>query len=122
MNLREKYSFKRLKTIRICLVCVIFFVITLSAVLMKMDHYVTGDEVITYSMANSYKKGWMFSSGRVVEYLKNEVVTDSIGGTSANTIAFVKDLLGNFRSARYFTYPRPNETGWYSQRLPIVSG
>ena len=44
---------------------------------MYKDNHLSGDEVITYSMANS-PKGWMLSEGRVVEYLKDKIFDRNI--------------------------------------------
>lgn len=95
-----------------------FFIVllmVLSAFIMTKDARWNGDEVITYSMSNSYENGWMLSRGRVVEYLEDAVIGDSFLETMRGMVSFVKDLAINRKQAAYFSYPRPSECGWYTR-------
>lgn len=87
----------------------------LSAYIMTKDVYWNGDEAVTYGMANSYHQGWMLSQGRVVAYIEENVIGDSLSETISGLKSFVIDIAKNKKKASYFTYPRPSETGWYSQ-------
>ena len=40
---------------------------------MAIDVFFTGDEVVTYSMANNAEGGFVFSQGRISDYLSHEV-------------------------------------------------
>ncbi|MBR1472120.1 MAG: hypothetical protein IJ600_10830 [Lachnospiraceae bacterium] len=90
----------------LCLLPTVFF--------MSLDSYRTGDEVITYGMANEPAQGWMFSKGRIRSYLDHEILQDGIGGVFKNLAAAGKDILQNRRNAVFFQTERPAETGWYS--------
>ena len=82
---------------------------------MAIDRYLVGDEVVTYGMANSTDKGWMLSTGRIRAYFEDEILTDSVAQTIQNIAAFGMDLAKNRRGAAYFSYPRPEECGWYGK-------
>lgn len=79
---------------------------------MYKDNHLSGDEVITYSMANS-PKGWMLSEGRVVEYLKDKIFDRNIIEMFNNIISAGKDLIVNRGASDFLAYPRPTESGWY---------
>lgn len=111
---------KNIKGIKVkYILIVISLVISILAIYcMNLDHYWSGDEVITYSMANSDYDGWMLSGGRVSDYVKNEILGETFSKTLDNFVDFVKDLMIHGNKAAYFSYPRPAETGWY--HLPEV--
>lgn len=96
-------------------IVIILSTIILATFYMNMDHYLSGDEVITYGMANSNSGGWMLSTGRVQAYFTNEILEDSVVKTMSNLVEFAKDVVVNRGNASYFKYARPSETGWYFQ-------
>ncbi len=95
-------------------VVLLFFVMTVPLVLEIQDHAITGDEVVTYSMANNSDGGFVFSEGRVASYLKEYVFSDYVGTTLSNLITEVKDVLVNRKNARFFTYAPDSETRYYT--------
>ena len=97
------------------LLAVIILILTITGGYMAIDRYLVGDEVVTYGMANSTDKGWMLSTGRIRAYFEDEILTDSVAQTIQNIAAFGMDLAKNRRGAAYFSYPRPEECGWYGK-------
>ena len=97
------------------LLAVIILILTITGGYMAIDRYLVGDEVVTYGMANSTDKGWMLSTGRIRAYFEEEILTDSVAQTIQNIAAFGMDLAKNRRGAAYFSYPRPEECGWYGK-------
>lgn len=97
---------------KISLIIIIVVTFLTCLTLYFTDTYRNGDEVVTYSMANSPKKGWMISEGRVQSYVRNRILDKNILKTADNIKDFVVDILKNKKDAEYFTYPRPTETGW----------
>ncbi len=91
------------------------FIIVMLIIIADVDNTMSGDEVIAYGMANSYYKGWMLSNGRVGDYLKNRIIDNDINTTLDNLFKAGKDVLENRSQAEYFSYPRPKESGWYTQ-------
>lgn len=81
------------KKVKISCVAVCIIVLCISMLMMAVDDYWNGDEVITYSMANSNYDGWMFSSGRVGEYIKNKIIADNLIDTGKNFVGFALDLV-----------------------------
>ena len=79
------------------------------------NEVITGDEIVTYSMANNSDGGFVFSEGRVAGYLKEYVFENNIAGTVSNLISEAKDILENRRDARFFTYNPDPEVRYYSQ-------
>ena len=90
----------------VCLLPTIFF--------MWQDTYRSGDEIITYGMANEPEQGWMFSKGRIRAYLDTEIFGDGAGGVPGNLFRAAKDVLQNKKEAAFFQMERPSETGWYT--------
>ena len=90
----------------VCLLPTVFFMYT--------DTYRTGDEIITYGMANEPEQGWMFSKGRIRTYLDTEIFGDGIGSVPGNVIKAAGDVLRNKKQAAFFQMERPSETGWYT--------
>lgn len=99
----------------VALLAVIILILTITGGYMAIDRYLVGDEVVTYGMANSTDKGWMLSTGRIRAYFEEEILTDSVAQTIQNIAAFGMDLAKNRRGAAYFSYPRPEECGWYGK-------
>lgn len=82
--------------------------------LIGYDSYISGDEVITYSMANNDKGGFVFSEGRVASYIENEIFDNTLSGTFENLKEFVIDILKHKKSANFFRYNRDPEIAVYS--------
>ena len=99
----------------VALLAVIILILAITGGYMAIDRYLVGDEVVTYGMANSTDKGWMLSTGRIRAYFEDEILTDSVAQTIQNIAAFGMDLAKNRRGAAYFSYPRPDECGWYGK-------
>lgn len=99
----------------VALLAVIILILAITGGYMAIDRYLVGDEVVTYGMANSTDKGWMLSTGRIRAYFEDEILTDSVAQTIQNIAAFGMDLAKNRRGATYFSYPRPEECGWYGK-------
>ena len=99
----------------VALLAVIILILAITGGYMAIDRYLVGDEVVTYGMANSTDKGWMLSTGRIRAYFEEEILTDSVPQTIQNITAFGLDLAKNRRGAAYFSYPRPEECGWYGK-------
>ena len=99
----------------VALLAVIILILAITGGYMAIDCYLVGDEVVTYGMANSTDKGWMLSAGRIRAYFEDEILTDSVAQTIQNIAAFGMDLAKNRRGAAYFSYPRPEECGWYGK-------
>lgn len=99
----------------VALLAVIILILAITGGYMAIDHYLVGDEAVTYGMANSTDKGWMLSTGRIRAYFEDEILTDSVAQTIQNIAAFGMDLAKNRRGAAYFSYPRPEECGWYGK-------
>lgn len=99
----------------VALLAVTILILAITGGYMAIDRYLVGDEVVTYGMANSTDKGWMLSTGRIRAYFEDEILTDSVAQTIQNIAAFGMDLAKNRRGAAYFSYPRPEECGWYGK-------
>ena len=99
----------------VALLAVIILILAITGGYMVIDRYLVGDEVVTYGMANSTDKGWMLSTGRIRAYFEDEILTDSVAQPIQNIAAFGMDLAKNRRGAAYFSYPRPEECGWYGK-------
>ena len=99
----------------VALLAVIILILAITGGYMAIDCYLVGDEFVTYGMANSTDKGWMLSTGRIRAYFEDEILTDSVAQTIQNIAAFGMDLAKNRRGAAYFSYPRPEECGWYGK-------
>ena len=99
----------------VALLAVIILILAITGGYMAIDCYLVGDEVVTYGMANSTDKGWLLSTGRISAYFEDEILTDSVAQTIQNIAAFGMDLAKNRRGAAYFSYPRPEECGWYGK-------
>ena len=99
----------------VALLAVTILILAITGGYMAIDRYLVGDEVVTYGMAKSTDKGWMLSTGRIRAYFEDEILTDSVAQTIQNIAAFGMDLAKNRRGAAYFSYPRPEECGWYGK-------
>lgn len=99
----------------VALLAVTILILAITGGYMAIDRYLVGDEVVTYGMADSTDKGWMLSTGRIRAYFEDEILTDSVAQTIQNIAAFGMDLAKNRRGAAYFSYPRPEECGWYGK-------
>lgn len=99
----------------VALLAVTILILAITGGYMAIDRYLVGDEVVTYGMANSTDKGWMLSTGRIRAYFEDEILTDSVAQTIQNIAAVGMDLAKNRRGAAYFSYPRPEECGWYGK-------
>ena len=99
----------------VALLAVIILILAITGGYMAIDRYLVGDEVVTYGMANSTDKGWMLSTGQIRAYFEDEILADSVAQTIQNIAAFGMDLAKNRRGAAYFSYPRPEECGWYGK-------
>ncbi len=100
---------------KICQIILVILVVSIAPVyFMKMDNYLSGDEVVTYGMANA-DNGWMLSKGRVNSYLENEITGEGAADTLRNIAEVGTDILKNRKQAAYFRYPRETETGWYQR-------
>lgn len=99
----------------VALLAVTILILAITGGYMAIDRYLVGDEVVTYGMANSTDKGWMLSTGRIRAYFEDEILADSVAQTIQNIAAFGMDLAKNRRGAAYFSYPRPEECGWYGK-------
>ena len=120
---REKNS--RIKGL--FLVLVIFLCLLPTFCFMNMDTYRTGDEIVTYGMANEPDQGWMFSKGRIRTYLEMEILGDGILKVPGNIFHAAIDVLENRKNALFFRMDRPEENGWYTGEqmrgyLQITSG
>ena len=97
------------------LIAEIVILLFLAFVIEYTDNYFSGDEVVTYSMANNDKSGFVFSDGRVSNYLKNEVfVGDSNIIIKLGEVA--SDLIKRRGAASILTYPRDPEVELYSKQ------
>lgn len=96
------------------IVLLVLILLAVSGIYMGIDRYMVGDEIVTYGMADSTDRGWMLSTGRIRAYFEGEILEDSVSGTVGNIIDFGMDIVKNKKSAAYFSYPRPEETGWYA--------
>ena len=81
---------------------------------MCQDTYRSGDEIITYGMANEPEQGWMFSKGRIRAYLDTEIFGDGAGAVPGNLAEAAADVLKNKKQAAFFQMERPSETGSYT--------
>lgn len=95
------------------LYAVLVIAVMISVFLMRYDTCLSGDEIVTYGMANSSSGGWMLSTGRVAAYLESEIIGDSPADTGRHLVQLAGDVIKNKRQAAYFSYPRPSESGWY---------
>lgn len=101
------------KGIQLSVIIGLLLTLVLPFFMMRYDAYISGDEVITYSMANNDNGGFVFSEGRVASYIKNEIIDDSISGTIINLKNFALDIVKNKKSACFFQYARNPEIATY---------
>lgn len=81
---------------------------------MVIDEFFSGDEVVTYNMANNAKAGFVFSQGRISDYLSNEVFTDNGKGLISRLYELGLDVVKNRSQAQILNYPRNPEVRLYS--------
>lgn len=98
---------------------IIILIVLLPIYFMAIDHYFSGDEVITYSMANCDTAGFVFSDGKITRYMKNEVFGGSFSDVTRNLSALAKDVVTNGRQAEILSYPRDSEVHLYTQEEMI---
>ena len=103
---RVKTAVCRLLFVLFCLLPALFF--------MNMDTFRTGDEIISYGMANEPEQGWMFSKGRIRSYMEENILRDGAAAVPGHLLESVGDVLKNRGDAAFFRTERPGETGWYS--------
>lgn len=104
-----------MKKNRILTIAAILLMLVFPVVLEVYDAAITGDEVVTYSMANNSNGGFVFSEGRVAAYFKEYIVSDSVSSFFANLRREAEDVLQNRRSARFFQYKTDSEVHYYTQ-------
>ena len=78
------------------------------------NNVLSGDEIISYSMANNSDGGFIFSEGRVAGFLKDKVITDNPVTTFSNLIAQGMDVLKRRSSSDFFTYEPDPEVRYYT--------
>ncbi len=81
---------------------------------MSIDDYFSGDELITYSMANNDEAGFVFAEGKISRYFKNEVFHGSMTQVVGNLVDMAVDVLQNGRESRLLSYNRDPEVKVYS--------
>lgn len=106
----EKHNYVK----NIILILAIVLVSLLPIYYMQIDDYFSGDEVITYSMANNDKAGFVFSDGKISNYFKNEVFTGDISSILNNLMDMAFDVFQNRGSSRLLSYDRDPEVYLYS--------
>lgn len=111
---REGDFMKIKRAIQLTTIIGLLLTLILPFLAMEYDTYITGDEVITYSMANNDKGGFVFSKGRVASYIENEIFDETFSDTIINFKNFVIDILRNKKSALFFQYEREPEVAVYS--------
>ena len=100
---------------RIISIIIVFLALVFPVALEVFDASMTGDEVVTYSMANNSDGGFVFSEGRVAAYFREYIVSDSVSGFLSNLKREASDVLQNRRSARFFQYETDPEVKYYTQ-------
>ena len=98
---------------KILIIISMALILILPVFYMSIDEKYTGDEVVTISMANNEQAGFVFSEGRISNYLKNAVFT-SDGNLVKNLIGMATDVLKNKGGAAILNYPRDPEVKLYS--------
>ena len=81
---------------------------------MGIDEFLSGDEVVTYSMANNDEAGFVFSEGRISEYLSNEVFNNDDKEMISKIFDMGLDVIKNRSRAQILNYPRNPEVRLYS--------
>ena len=104
-----------MRHIRIISIIAVFLVLVFPIVLELRDFSLSGDEAVTYSMANNSDGGFVFSEGRVAAYFRDYIVSDSVSGFLSNLKREASDVLTNRRSARFFQYETDPEVKYYTQ-------
>jgi len=92
----------------------IIMLLLLFCVIANHKKYRTGDEVITYSMANSDFDGWMLPEGKTAKYLRERVHGENFFHTCKNVCCVVLDVAKNRMNAEYFTLPDVETPIWIS--------
>lgn len=104
----------RKKAGRILPVLILIIAVLPAIFFMHMDSYRTGDEIVSYGMANEPEQGWMFSKGRIRSYVDSSILQDGLTGLPGRLFSAVGDVIKNRGNAAFFRTERPSETGWYS--------
>ena len=76
---------------------------------MAIDLFFTGDEVVTYSMANNAEGGFVFSQGRISAYLSGEVFNKDGRSLASKLFDVGSDVLKNKGGAKILNFPRDPE-------------
>lgn len=95
-------------------IAIIILIALIPICFMEIDHYFSGDEVITYSMANCDTAGFVFSDGKITRYMQNEIFNGSFTEVVHNLIDLAKDVFTNGRQAEILLYPRDPEVYLYT--------
>ncbi len=81
---------------------------------MAIDSFFTGDEVVTYSMANNAEGGFVFSQGRISDYLSSEVFNKDGRSLASKLFDVGSDVLKNKGNAKILNFPRDPEVRLYT--------
>lgn len=92
----------------------IVVLLVLSVFYMSVDVFFSGDEVVTYSMANNAEAGFVFSQGRISDYLSTEVFNKDDESLSKKLYSLGMDVITNKSNAKILNYPRNPEVQLYS--------
>lgn len=92
---------------------IIVFFVMVAIFAMHMDDVQNGDEVLTYSAANSTVDIWMFALDRPSHWIRDLIYDSSLTVTIKNGIEAIQDVYVNGRNAECFNYP-VSDGVWYS--------
>ena len=62
-------------------------------IFMSVDDYRTGDEIVSYGMANEPAQGWMFSKGRIRTYMDDYILDANVLKTLGNVVDAGMDIV-----------------------------
>lgn len=83
-------------------------------ILETRNQVLSGDEIVTYSVANNTDGGFVFSEGRVAGFLKDNIIDKDFGKTVSNLFAQGMDVLKNRSRSAFFTYEPDPEVRFYT--------
>lgn len=92
----------------------IIVLVLISLFYMEIDEFFSGDEVVTYSMANNSDGGFVFSQGRISDYLSSVIFADGGDGLISKLYLLGIDVVRNKSKAQILNYPRDPEVKLYS--------
>ena len=107
-KMNKKNLYRILLTLLTCLMLVI------PVISETRNQVLSGDEIVTYSMANNTDGGFVFSEGRVAGFLKDNVIDKDFGKTVSNLFAQGMDVLKNRSRSAFFTYEPDPEVRFYT--------